>query len=180
MPPQRIASATCPAGAARTRSQSGKWALSWANARSELMSEVCWDNTVAIISSMIGSRGLGTNGPWLARSSRCTSVMARASSMLRTYCGLTDRGKECARRVERWSRSTRTRSVRRKEEPPVPDRKVLFGVGLGAWNGADAASAADSVQLVVQADRDGLDLFTVADHPYFGQKLDAYALVSFL
>jgi alkanesulfonate monooxygenase SsuD/methylene tetrahydromethanopterin reductase-like flavin-dependent oxidoreductase (luciferase family) len=62
----------------------------------------------------------------------------------------------------------------------VPDRKVLFGVGLGAWNGADAASAADSAQLVVQADRDGLDLFSVADHPYFGQKLDAYALVSFL
>jgi hypothetical protein len=32
----------------------------------------------------------------------------------------------------------------------------------------------------VQADRDGLDLFTVADHPYFGDKLDAYALTAFL
>ena len=62
----------------------------------------------------------------------------------------------------------------------MPDRNVLFGAGLGAWNGADVAGAADSVQLVVQADRDGLDLFSVADHPYFGQKLDAYALVSFL
>ena len=30
------------------------------------------------------------------------------------------------------------------------------------------------------ADLDGLDLFTVADHPYFGEKLDSYALVSFL
>jgi alkanesulfonate monooxygenase SsuD/methylene tetrahydromethanopterin reductase-like flavin-dependent oxidoreductase (luciferase family) len=62
----------------------------------------------------------------------------------------------------------------------VPDRNVLFGVGLGAWNGADAVTAAESVNLITQADRDGLDLFTVADHPYFGAKLDAYALVSFL
>jgi alkanesulfonate monooxygenase SsuD/methylene tetrahydromethanopterin reductase-like flavin-dependent oxidoreductase (luciferase family) len=62
----------------------------------------------------------------------------------------------------------------------VPDRDVLFGAGLGAWNGADADTAAESVKLITQADRDGLDLFTVADHPYFGAKLDAYALVSFL
>jgi alkanesulfonate monooxygenase SsuD/methylene tetrahydromethanopterin reductase-like flavin-dependent oxidoreductase (luciferase family) len=62
----------------------------------------------------------------------------------------------------------------------VPDRKVKFGAGLGAWNGADVCSAAESVQLVAQADRDGLDLFSVADHPYFGDKLDAYALLSFL
>ena len=62
----------------------------------------------------------------------------------------------------------------------MPDRNVLFGAGLGAWNGADAATAAESVRLITQADRDGLDLFTVADHPYFGAKLDAYALVSFL
>lgn len=62
----------------------------------------------------------------------------------------------------------------------MPDREVIFGAGLGAWNGADTATAAESVQLVTQADRDGLDLFSVADHPYFGAKLDAYALVSFL
>jgi hypothetical protein len=36
------------------------------------------------------------------------------------------------------------------------------------WNGADAADAAGRVRLGTQADRDGLDLFTVADHPYFG------------
>lgn len=60
------------------------------------------------------------------------------------------------------------------------DRKVWFGAGLGAWNGADVASAAESARLVAQADQDGLDLFTVADHPYFGEKLDAYALLSFL
>ena len=62
----------------------------------------------------------------------------------------------------------------------MPDRNVLFGVGLGAWNGADTVTAAASVKLITQADRDGLDLFSVADHPYFGAKLDAYALVSFL
>jgi len=62
----------------------------------------------------------------------------------------------------------------------VPERKVWFGCSLGAWNGADVASAAESVRLVVQADRDGLDLFTVADHPYFAEKLDSYALLPFL
>ena len=62
----------------------------------------------------------------------------------------------------------------------MTDRHVLFGAGLGAWIGADAATAADHVRLAVQADQDGLDLFTVGDHPYFGEKLDAYALLSFV
>jgi alkanesulfonate monooxygenase SsuD/methylene tetrahydromethanopterin reductase-like flavin-dependent oxidoreductase (luciferase family) len=62
----------------------------------------------------------------------------------------------------------------------VPDHDVLFGVSLGQWNGADAADAAGRVRLATRADRDGLDLFTVADHPYFGDKLDAYALTAFL
>jgi alkanesulfonate monooxygenase SsuD/methylene tetrahydromethanopterin reductase-like flavin-dependent oxidoreductase (luciferase family) len=62
----------------------------------------------------------------------------------------------------------------------VPERKVWFGYGLGAWNGADIAGAAESVRLVGQADRAGLDLFTVADHPYFAAKLDSYALVPFV
>jgi alkanesulfonate monooxygenase SsuD/methylene tetrahydromethanopterin reductase-like flavin-dependent oxidoreductase (luciferase family) len=62
----------------------------------------------------------------------------------------------------------------------VPDHDVLFGVSLGQWNGADAADAAGRIRLATQADRDGLDLFTVADHPYFGDKLDAYALTAFL
>ena len=62
----------------------------------------------------------------------------------------------------------------------MPDRNVLFGASLGQWNGADAADAAGRVRLGTQADRDGLDLFTVADHPYFGDKLDAYALTAFL
>ena len=62
----------------------------------------------------------------------------------------------------------------------MPDYEVLFGASLGQWNGADAADAAGRVRLATQADRDGLDLFTVADHPYFGAKLDAYALTGFL
>ena len=62
----------------------------------------------------------------------------------------------------------------------MAERKVWFGTSLGAWNGADVASAAESARLVAYADREGLDLFTVSDHPYFGEKLDSYALVSFL
>ena len=62
----------------------------------------------------------------------------------------------------------------------MSDRRVWFGAGLGAWNGADVASAPEAARLVAQADTGGLDLFTVADHPYFGEKLDAYALLSFL
>jgi alkanesulfonate monooxygenase SsuD/methylene tetrahydromethanopterin reductase-like flavin-dependent oxidoreductase (luciferase family) len=59
-------------------------------------------------------------------------------------------------------------------------RGVLFGVGLGAWNGADASDAAGISRLAVQADGAGLDLFTLADHPYFGEKLEAYATLGFL
>jgi alkanesulfonate monooxygenase SsuD/methylene tetrahydromethanopterin reductase-like flavin-dependent oxidoreductase (luciferase family) len=62
----------------------------------------------------------------------------------------------------------------------VPDRKVVFGAGLGAWNGVDVGNAAESARLAGQADRAGLDLFTLADHPYFSEKLDAYAMLSFL
>src|SRR5579863_7078058 len=82
MPPERMASATAPAGAARTSSQSGNAALSWAKARSELMSEVCWDSTVATTSSMTGSRGLATNGLWLARSRRCTEAIRAGSGVI--------------------------------------------------------------------------------------------------
>ena len=60
------------------------------------------------------------------------------------------------------------------------DRDILFGTGLGAWNGTDVSQAAESAELVIQADRDGLDLFTAADHPYLGEKLEAYALTGYL
>ena len=62
----------------------------------------------------------------------------------------------------------------------MPERKVLFGASLGQWNGADVGNTAGVLELATQADRDGLDLFTMADHPYFGEKLDAYATLAFL
>src|SRR5215471_18790534 len=62
----------------------------------------------------------------------------------------------------------------------MPDRSVLFGCSLGAWNGVDVGKARDSARLAAQAERNGLNLFTAADHPYFGDKLDAYAMLSFV
>ncbi|WTW92063.1 hypothetical protein OG216_01145 [Streptomycetaceae bacterium NBC_01309] len=35
-------------------------------------------------------------------------------------------------------------------------------------------------RMVDQADRDGLDLFSLSDHPYAGARLDAYAAIGFL
>lgn len=62
----------------------------------------------------------------------------------------------------------------------MPDRKVLFGVSLGAWNGTGTDQAAAALTLAAQADEQGLDLFTTADHPYFADRLDAYSLVAFI
>ena len=62
----------------------------------------------------------------------------------------------------------------------MPERDVLFGSSLGPWNGVDAGDVAGALGVVARADRDGLDLFTLADHPYFGDKLDAYAALGFL
>jgi alkanesulfonate monooxygenase SsuD/methylene tetrahydromethanopterin reductase-like flavin-dependent oxidoreductase (luciferase family) len=57
----------------------------------------------------------------------------------------------------------------------MPQRKVLFGLSAGAWNGAAVGDAGRVLESAVQADREGLDLVTIADHPYFGDRLDAYA-----
>jgi alkanesulfonate monooxygenase SsuD/methylene tetrahydromethanopterin reductase-like flavin-dependent oxidoreductase (luciferase family) len=62
----------------------------------------------------------------------------------------------------------------------MPDRKVLFGVGLGAWNGTGTDQVDAVMALAAQADEQGLDLFTTADHPYFADRLDAYALLAFI
>lgn len=56
----------------------------------------------------------------------------------------------------------------------VPD--VVFGFGAGSALG-DLPSLARTVQ---QADRDGLDHFSLSDHPYIGSRLDAYAATGFL
>ena len=58
-------------------------------------------------------------------------------------------------------------------------RQALFGASLGQWNGADIGDVAGVLDLATTADANGLDLFTVADHLYFGDRLDAYTTVGF-
>jgi alkanesulfonate monooxygenase SsuD/methylene tetrahydromethanopterin reductase-like flavin-dependent oxidoreductase (luciferase family) len=58
-------------------------------------------------------------------------------------------------------------------------RQALFGASLGQWNGADIGNVAGVLELATTADANGLDLFTVADHLYFGDRLDAYTTVGF-
>jgi alkanesulfonate monooxygenase SsuD/methylene tetrahydromethanopterin reductase-like flavin-dependent oxidoreductase (luciferase family) len=53
---------------------------------------------------------------------------------------------------------------------------VVFG--FGAHPGIDDGPAL--LRLVRPADRDGLDLFSLSDHPYLGGRLDAYAGIGFL
>lgn len=50
--------------------------------------------------------------------------------------------------------------------------------GFGAHSGVD--DGPELLRMVAQADRDGLDIFSVSDHPYLGGQLDAYASVGFL
>jgi alkanesulfonate monooxygenase SsuD/methylene tetrahydromethanopterin reductase-like flavin-dependent oxidoreductase (luciferase family) len=61
----------------------------------------------------------------------------------------------------------------------MSQRRVYFGASLGQWNGADVANVAGVLDLATTADACGLDLFTIADHLYFGDKLDAYSVVGF-
>ncbi|KOV12180.1 5,10-methylene tetrahydromethanopterin reductase [Streptomyces sp. XY431] len=53
---------------------------------------------------------------------------------------------------------------------------VVFGFGAPG----DLADAASLLDLVRQADRDGLDHFSLSDHPYVGGRVDAYAALGFL
>lgn len=62
----------------------------------------------------------------------------------------------------------------------MAERTVLFGAGLGAWNGADVGAVTEIVSLAQRADSLGLDLFSLADHPYFADRLDAYSTLAFL
>jgi alkanesulfonate monooxygenase SsuD/methylene tetrahydromethanopterin reductase-like flavin-dependent oxidoreductase (luciferase family) len=56
--------------------------------------------------------------------------------------------------------------------PPGQDRP-LFGIGISSAIGA----APETLRIAEQADRQGLDLFSLSDHPYFGDRLDAYSLL---
>ncbi|MEU4062860.1 LLM class flavin-dependent oxidoreductase [Streptomyces wedmorensis] len=55
-------------------------------------------------------------------------------------------------------------------------RQAVFG--FGAHSGID--DGPELVRRVQQADADGLDLFSLSDHPYLGGRLDAYAALGFL
>lgn len=50
--------------------------------------------------------------------------------------------------------------------------------GFGAHNGVN--SVPELLRMAKQADRDGLDLITVSDHPYLADHLDAYATIGFI
>lgn len=62
----------------------------------------------------------------------------------------------------------------------MAERKVWFGASLGGPMGGEVSAIPGMLERAAQADRQGLDLITLADHPYFGDKLDAYAAMSFL
>lgn len=53
---------------------------------------------------------------------------------------------------------------------------VIFG--FGAHSSIDEAP--ELLRMAQQADRDGLDLFSLSDHPYIGGRLDAYAALGFI
>jgi alkanesulfonate monooxygenase SsuD/methylene tetrahydromethanopterin reductase-like flavin-dependent oxidoreductase (luciferase family) len=55
----------------------------------------------------------------------------------------------------------------------MPESTIRFGIGVSTALG----EAAETLRLTAEADRLGLDLFTVSDHPYFGDRLDAYSIV---
>jgi alkanesulfonate monooxygenase SsuD/methylene tetrahydromethanopterin reductase-like flavin-dependent oxidoreductase (luciferase family) len=56
------------------------------------------------------------------------------------------------------------------------EHEVVFG--FGAHSGID--DGPELLRMTEQADRDGLDLFSLSDHPYIGERLDAYAAVGFV
>jgi alkanesulfonate monooxygenase SsuD/methylene tetrahydromethanopterin reductase-like flavin-dependent oxidoreductase (luciferase family) len=58
----------------------------------------------------------------------------------------------------------------------VSRRDAVFG--FGAHSGT--SEAPELLRMAQQADRDGLDIFSLSDHPYLGGRLDAYASIGFI
>jgi alkanesulfonate monooxygenase SsuD/methylene tetrahydromethanopterin reductase-like flavin-dependent oxidoreductase (luciferase family) len=58
----------------------------------------------------------------------------------------------------------------------VPEQKVAFG--FGAHSSIDEAP--ELLRMAQQADGDGLDVFSLSDHPYVGGRLDPYAAIGFV
>jgi alkanesulfonate monooxygenase SsuD/methylene tetrahydromethanopterin reductase-like flavin-dependent oxidoreductase (luciferase family) len=53
---------------------------------------------------------------------------------------------------------------------------IVFGFGANTGIG----DVPELLRMAQQADRDGLDIFSVSDHPYIGGRLDAYAAIGFV
>ncbi|GIF44488.1 hypothetical protein [Actinoplanes xinjiangensis] len=51
--------------------------------------------------------------------------------------------------------------------------RIVFGFGAHT----DISEGPELLRAAQQADRDGLDVFSLSDHPYLGGRLDAYATV---
>ncbi|MDI3388714.1 LLM class flavin-dependent oxidoreductase [Streptomyces sp. B-S-A8] len=58
----------------------------------------------------------------------------------------------------------------------MPTQEVVFGFGAHS----NVPDGPELLRMVQQADRDGLDHFSLSDHPYLGERLDAYASLGFL
>ena len=58
----------------------------------------------------------------------------------------------------------------------MPGQDVVFGFGAHSAIGEEA----ELLRMVQQADHDGLDIFSLSDHPYLGERLDAYASIGFI
>ncbi|MEU7800377.1 LLM class flavin-dependent oxidoreductase [Micromonospora arborensis] len=55
-------------------------------------------------------------------------------------------------------------------------QELVFGFGAHS----DISDGPELLRMAQQADRDGLDIFSLSDHPYLGGRLDAYATVGFI
>ncbi|HEY0812101.1 MAG TPA: LLM class flavin-dependent oxidoreductase [Pseudonocardia sp.] len=60
----------------------------------------------------------------------------------------------------------------------VPD--IVFGFGADSRVTEPPDQDGTLLDLAQRADQDGLDVFSVADHPYLGDRLDAYAALGFV
>ena len=58
----------------------------------------------------------------------------------------------------------------------MPRQEVVFGFGAHSGTG----EAPELLRMAQRADRDGLDLFSLSDHPYLGERLDAYAAIGYV
>jgi alkanesulfonate monooxygenase SsuD/methylene tetrahydromethanopterin reductase-like flavin-dependent oxidoreductase (luciferase family) len=72
--------------------------------------------------------------------------------------------------------STHAPAAHRRKEQALPGQEVVFG--FGAHSGIDEVP--ELLRMARQAERDGLDIFSLSDHPYIGERLDAYSSVGFV